>query len=280
MAKTPRYIALCTSALALTALISGCVGPTESVQVSANAPEGLISSGKLTVCNSVSNYPPMYMAEDGELVGFDIDVVKAIADRWEVEADFQRASFDGLIASLDAGRCDILISAMFMNEQRLKVVDAVPYMQTGAELAVPAGNPKGISKPEDLAGLRIAVQTASTQELIANELNATLEADGLAGIDIQAYPEVTSTVAALQNGKADAFIETDVAMSSLVALSQNKIEAVPGLFPPTDTLGIFLTKENGLKEALSEMVKELAADGTLQEIANEYGLDPGKVIAE
>ena len=83
---------------------------------------------------------------------------------------------------------------------------------------------------------------------------------------------------AVTNGKADALIETDVAIADMVSKSSGKLVAVPNAFPTNTQFGIYTPKGSALTTAVAAAVKALAADGTLAKLAGTYGLDPAKIV--
>ncbi|UYP20225.1 ABC transporter substrate-binding protein [Rhodococcus sp. Z13] len=274
-----RKVGLLAAASGLALLVSACGSGSEGTEADGNAPAGLARAGEVTFCTD-PEYPPMeYYAEGdtGTPIGFDSDGAKALAELWGVEAKWQITAFDGLMPGLQAGRCDILWTALYMSPERLEVADATAFLETGPGLIVRSGD-TSITSSEDLAGKTVAVQGGGSNELTIKALSDELEAQGLPGITVQAYPKTAETVAAVTNGKADALIETDVAVVEMVNKSGGALEAVPDIFPADTKFGVFTKKDSPLSPAVADGIRTLVENGTLQEIAVEYGLDPSRVV--
>ena len=185
-------------------------------QVTIAPPTALIKAGTLTDCVDIE-YPPMEffppdVTDPNQALGFDVDAARAAADRLGLVLEIRNTGFDALIPDLQAGRCDIVWSALYVYETRLEVADAVPYMATGQVVMVPAGNPKEIGQESDLCGKSISIQGGGLVEERANAASAACEAAGSEPIDIQAYEQVSDEFAAIVNGRVDAVWETDTAV--------------------------------------------------------------------
>lgn len=268
------------AALGLGAMITvaGCSGGTDGVEASGAAPAGLMRGGELSVCTD-PEYPPMEYFEAGDTtnpVGFTSDSAKALADLWELDIAWQITSFDGLMPALQAQRCDVLWTALYLSPERLEVADGTPFLETGPGLIVRTGE-TGITSADDLSGRTVAVQGGGSNELTLKRLSGEFEAAGKPGITIQAYPKTAETVAAVTNGKADALIETDVAVVDMVSKSGGALQSIPGAFPTDTQFAVFTRKDSPLSAPLADAVRTMHENGTLDEIAVRYGLDPARI---
>lgn len=244
-----------------------------------SAPDGLIDSSTLTVCND-PEYAPMESyanGSSGEIVGFDADLAQAIADRWNVKLELSPTAFDGLMPALQSRRCDVLLSALYMSEERLAVADAAPIMNTGPAIVTTTGNESAYSEATDLCGASIAAQSASANATIIEGMEDTCEDAGKSAPELTQYPQVSQTVLAVLNGKSDALIETDVAAAYMASQNEGKLVVVDGLFPKDTQFGIFTRKDDDLTEPVAEAITALREDGTLAELAKKYDLDPASV---
>ncbi|WP_337422900.1 transporter substrate-binding domain-containing protein [Sinorhizobium meliloti] len=90
---------------------------------------GFVEGGVLKVCTA-GDFPPMQYYKnpgDADLVGFEVDVVNAIAKRWGAKTEFVVGDFKGLLPSLDSKRCDLVASGIMITPARLEKYDGVPY---------------------------------------------------------------------------------------------------------------------------------------------------------
>jgi polar amino acid transport system substrate-binding protein len=240
-----------------------------------------MKAGEVSFCTD-PEYAPMEYYENGssgDPIGFDSDASAALAELWGVEAKFVPMAFDGLMPGLQAKRCDVLWTALYLSPERLKVADGMPYLKTGPGLITASGE-NGITSAEDLSGKTVAVQGGGANEETLRGLSKKFEADGKPGITVQPYPKTAETVAAVMNGKADALIETDVATVDMVNKSNGGLKIIPGVFEAETEFGVFTLPGSPLGDAVEKGVKELHENGTLARIADKYGLDADLVYTE
>jgi polar amino acid transport system substrate-binding protein len=278
------------SLLVTAALVIGTAA-TVSAQDASAAPGGsaapgalaaptTIVAGTLTDCVDIE-YPPMEMfpsadvTDPNEAVGFDVDAAKAVAAKLGLEIEIRNTAFNALIPDLQAKRCDIVWTALYVNETRLEVADAVPYMATGQVVMVKKGNAVGIKSQDDLCGKTVSVQGAGLVEERINKASADCETAGKAKINIQAYEKVSDEFQQIVLGRVDAVWETDTGVLNFMFDHPDEYEIAYAM-PVDDNYGVYYGK--GLADlgtALQAAIDALNADGTLAGIAETYGIDPG-----
>jgi polar amino acid transport system substrate-binding protein len=226
--------------------------------------------GALKYCSDPT-FPPMeYKTTAGKAVGFDVDLVNAIAKNWKINAKFVETGFPGLLPGLAAKRCTIVISGIFITPDRVKQFPAVSYMKTHRALVVQAGNPKGIKGPNDLSSKTVAVQAGTKYEEYLKGLNEQLKASGKAGFNLQSYPGDTDAVGQLIVGRADAVLTQDTSGAYQKKQNPGKL-AIAYLFPETDSFGIYYRKgDTKVGAALKATIKALRKNGTLKKIATKH----------
>ena len=139
-------------------------------------PDYVTKDGKLTIGMDTSYAPAEFLAADGKTpVGFDVDIVKALAKTFGLEADPQTSNFDSIIPSIGS-KYDIGVSSFTITPERMKAVDFVSIFKAGSTWVVKKGNPGKIDT-SDLCGLKIAVQTGTTQEEEVNKGAEQCKAD-------------------------------------------------------------------------------------------------------
>lgn len=277
-----KKIMFATAAVASAVLLlTGCAGSGDKTEAApaatanANTPEGLVKAGALTVCID-PEYPPLEYYADGsggEIIGFDADSVRALADHWGLEPKFEVTSFDGLMPGVQGGKCDMIFGGLYESEERAEVAGSVSIMAAGpAVLASPASVSK-ITDGMSLCGMRVVTQAASSNSMSVQKLSGECEAAGNPAISHTEYPKTAETVLAVINGKADALVETNVAAAYMAAQNAGKLEVVNTVFDPDTTFGAFTKLESPLLAPLAEALDALQADGTLAKIAAQYNLD-------
>nr|WP_296765837.1 ABC transporter substrate-binding protein [Rhodococcus sp. (in: high G+C Gram-positive bacteria)] len=273
--------ALVVAASAAAALLSSCSSSSAGSEASGDAPAGLLRSGELSVCTD-PEYAPMEYLDNGDTsnpIGFDPDSARALADKWGLEITWQNTSFDGLMPALQAKRCDVLWAALYLSPERLEVADGSPFLETGPSLITRTGD-TAIASSEDLSGKTVAVQGGGSNELTLEALSEKFEQEGKPGITVQPYPKTAETVAAVTNAKADALIETDVAVVDMVGKSGGALQEITGVFPVDTKFGVFTLQDSPLSAPVADALKAMDADGTLAAIADKYGLDPSRISTE
>jgi polar amino acid transport system substrate-binding protein len=221
-------LVVCVAVLALVAL---------PAQAQDKGVEAIKKKGKLIVGTASGYYPFEMVDKKNELVGFDVDIAKAIAKDLGVQVEFQNYAFAGLIPALQANKIDMVLAGMTATEKRKETVDfSDPYFISGLGILVSKSVPN-VKKPEDLdkPGYVIGVSMGTTGDQAATRIfkNATVKKfDGsvLAGLEVI-------------NGKAQAVIHD----TPWVAIYQrrNKDTTYAVLEPfTTEPLGIAVPKGN------------------------------------
>lgn len=276
---SPRALVAIAIATATATAIVGCSSSSSgSTSNAAKNVPGLIKQGQLSVCNSSSNYPPMYSDATGTFKGVTPDIADAIAKRLGVRATFSRSDFQGLVPAAQAGRCDLLMSSLYLTPERLKALNGIPYMTTGWTLVVPKGNPGDINTIADLSGKTVAVQRSTSQQLELEDINKQFSSNGKTQLTIQAYNDPTSEVTAIRNKKADAFIETGAFGNYLAKTNGADMQTVPNLFKPNAKVAIYYKNPKlttPLTNALAAMYKEKQTQGILK----DHSLDPQAALS-
>ncbi|WPD18313.1 basic amino acid ABC transporter substrate-binding protein [Thermaerobacter composti] len=205
-------------------------------------------------------YPPMEFPNPenpSELIGFDIDLGKAIAEKLGVEYRVEVAEWEGLLGGLEARRFDAVMSSMNITEERQKSADFVQYLEMGQMIVVPKGNPDGIQSLDDLKGKVIAVQIGTTNEQVARGI------EGATVKTFQNFPDALQEVAA---GRADATILDEPVARYYANIEGDKYEYV-GVPFETAPVGIAVPKgEDELVQAIQQALDELKQDGTYDRI--------------
>ena len=252
-------------------------GPTEEVIA---PPTSLVTPGTLTACVDIEYSPMEFFASADETdpnkaTGFDVDAARAVAAKLGLKLEIKNTGFDALIPDLQAGRCDVVWSALYVNADRLKVADAVPYMATGHVILVTKGNPKAIKAVGDLCGKTISIQNGGLVETDSKKASDDCVAGGKPAITIQGYAKVADEFQQIVLGRVDAIWETDTAVSDWLLKHPDEYE-VGFAFPHDKNYGVYYGKgKTDIGTALTAALAALKADGTLASIAALYQMDPG-----
>lgn len=219
--------------------------------------------GQLIVAMEGNWMPWTYHDESDALVGYDVEVAKAIAEKLGVEASFIEGEWDGLFAGLDAGRYDIVCNGVELTDERAETYDfTVPYGYIHTALAVRSDN-EDIHSFEDLAGKTTANSIASTYMMLAEEYGAEV-----LGVDT-----LDETIQVLLAGRVDATLNADVSFYDYLNVHPDAGFKIVALTDDTSHVCIPVRKGEqnaSLLAALNEAIEALRADGTLTEISMKY----------
>ena len=239
-------------------------------------PDYVTKDGKLTIGMDTSYAPAEFLAADGKTpVGFDVDIAKALAGVFGLEADPETANFDSIIPAVGA-KYDIGISSFTVTKERMEAVDFVTYFKAGSTFVVQKGNPNKVDT-SDLCGKKVAVQTATMQETAANKMAKQCKADGKAEMDVISSKLQTDVTTNVVTGKADVFYADSPVAGYAIAQTDGELETLgktEGIAPE----GIVVKKgDQQMDEALQKALQKLIDDGTYMKILKYWGVQDGAI---
>lgn len=203
--------------------------------------------------------------EDGNIVGFDIDLIEAIAADQGIAIEVQSLEFDALIMALGNGSIDIIASGMTITPQRLEQVDFTDsYYTAGLNIAVAEENTT-INGIDDLQGKVVAAQIGTTGALLCQELVDT----GVAK-EAKLLADVNICMMDLQNGACDAVINDIPVTNDYIKANPGVVKVVGDNFNAED-YGFAVSKENPeLLAKLNAGLANVIADGTYDALYAKY----------
>ena len=229
----------------------------------ANKLEAIQSNGKLVIALEGAWQPWSFHDESDTLVGYDVEVSRAIAEKLGVEPEYVESDWDSLFAGLDAGRYDIVCNGVEVTDERAKTYDFTePYGYIHTALAVRKDN-EDIKSFEDLAGKTTANSLASTYMELAESYGATVQ-----GIDT-----LEETIQLLTAGRIDATLNADVSFYDYLNVHPDADFKLVAQTEDASHVAIPLRKGDAsatLLEAINTAIEELRADGTLKELGEKY----------
>ena len=234
---------------------------------SAAAANDLLSTiqnrGTLIVALEGAWQPWSYHDESDTLVGYDVEVSRAIAEKLGVEPEYVESDWDSLFAGMDAGRYDLVCNGVEITEERSKTYDfTAPYGYIHTALAVKKDNDT-ITSFEDLNGKTTANSLASTYMELAESYGATVQ-----GIDT-----LEETIQLLTAGRIDATLNADVSFYDYLNVHPDADFKIVAQTEEASHVAIPLRKGDetaSLLEAINTAIDELRADGTLTELSERY----------
>ena len=221
------------------------------------------ANGKLIVALEGAWQPWSFHDESDTLVGYDVEVSRAIAGKLGVEPEYVESDWDSLFAGLDAGRYDIVCNGVEVTDERSLTYDfTTPYGYIHTALAVRKDNDE-ITSFEDLKGKTTANSLASTYMELAESYGATVQ-----GIDT-----LEETIQLLTAGRIDATLNADVSFYDYLNVHPDADFKIVAQTEDASHVAIPLVKGDTtatLLEAINNAIDELRADGTLKELSEKY----------
>lgn len=246
--------------LANSVLLAGCGSKDSS---SDDLLAQIQAKGKIVIAMEGQWAPWTYHDETGELVGYDTEVGKAIAEKLGVEAEFVEGEWDGLFAGLDAGRYDAIINGVEITDERTQKYDfTTPYAYIHTALVVKGDNEE-IKTFEDLAGKKTSNSLGSTYADIAASYGATVE-----NVDTLA-----ETIEMITSGRVDATLNSEDSFYDYLKEHPDADFKIVTLAEDASKVAIPLRKGDetaSLRAAIDKALEELSADGTLTALSEKY----------
>jgi polar amino acid transport system substrate-binding protein len=247
-------------------------------------PANIKADGKLVIAADASYAPNEYTLPDSEeIIGMDIDLGKAIGKTLGVEVEFVNASFDGILAGIQAGRYELGMSSFTDTKEREQTVDFVTYLEAGTSTMVRKCNPSGIETIEDLCGKKVGAENGTTQldQLskpdVEGSVVKTCEDAGKEPPVAQGFPKQTDVNAALQSNRIDAYMADSPVVDYAVKKTGNAFEKA-GKDTDSAPYGIAIPKNAGaLKDAVQGAVQKLIDDGAYQKVLDNWGVGGGAI---
>ena len=254
-------LAGCSSNSGSSAAASGAASSAASTGA-ADQLAAIQTNGKLVVALEGAWQPWSYHDESDTLVGYDVEVSRAIAEKLDVEPEYVESDWDSLFAGLDAGRFDIVCNGVEVTDERAKTYDfTTPYGYIHTALAVRKDN-EDIKSFEDLAGKTTANSLASTYMELAESYGATVQ-----GIDT-----LEETIQLLTAGRIDATLNADVSFYDYLNVHPDANFKLVAQTEEASHVAIPVLKsdDTSFLDALNSAIDELRADGTLKELGEKY----------
>ncbi len=258
-----KIIALVLSLALIVACFAGCTSKENK---------------KLLVATNAEFEPFESLTADGEFVGFDIDLMNAIAEKMGYEVQYENMEFDGVVAAVANGTTDLAISGLTINAKRAKSVNfSDPYYDGAAQILIVGKDDTyftGTDKAtldEQLKGQKIGVCSGYTGQFYA-EGSEDWNFKKIENATVKIYENISLAIADLKAGNINAIIMDD-SVAKEAADANADVAKVIDIALTVEEYGIAIDKTNPeLKEKVDAALAELVKDGTVDKLLEKYGL--------
>jgi polar amino acid transport system substrate-binding protein len=232
-------------------------------------------TGTIQVATDATYAPDESVNASGTMIGFDVDLMYAIATTLGVKVHENNVTFDDIIAGIKSGKYVIGNSSFTDTAAREKQVNFVDYFQAGEGVYAKAGSSLKFTGFKSFCGTTVAVETGTTEQSDATAASKSCPSGKK--VDVIPFPTQTEANTAVRSGRAEfGFLDSQIA-DYVVSTSKGVFKSVGsavnvapyGIATPKTTAG------SGLAKAIEAAVKTLIANGTYAAILNKWGVSAG-----
>ena len=196
----------------------------------------------------------------GQLVGYDVDVAKAVGQKLGVRVEFVETPWDSIFAALEANRFDIVANEVTINPERQAKYDLSQPYSVGEGVIVTRADDDSIKSLADLKGKTAAENATSNWSEVARKAGATVES-------VEGF---TQAITLLSQGRVDAVVNDSIAVYAYLAETGDKAVKIAGNVGEKSEQGFAARKDSGYLPELNGALDELRSDGTLTGISQKY----------
>ncbi len=297
-AKARRPIILLTGATALALALAACGGssgpsstatgspgggsssnPAAGVKadpaLAAKVPKSISSDGIIKSGTDATYAPNEFLDKDGKtVIGFDVDLFKAVAAKLGLKAVVSPAPFNAIIPGVSSGKYDIGVSSFTINKEREQQTNMVSYFSAGTQWATKKGNPNKID-PNNACGKKVAVQKATVQVDDVTARSAKCTSAGKPAIQIDQYQGQDQATAAVVSGKDEAMLADSPVIAYAVIQTKGQMEKLGAIYDSAPYGFVVAKKDTAFADALQGALKALIQDGTYKKILDAWYVGDG-----
>lgn len=218
------------------------------------------AAGVLRVGTEGVYAPFSYHDQSGQLVGYDVDVARAVGDKLGVPVEFVETPWDSMFAALEANRFDIVANQVTINPERKAKYDLSDPYAIGQGVIVTSTDDDSVTSLADLKGKIAAQNPTSNWAQVARDNGARVESvDGFA-----------QAIKLLNQGRVDVVVNDSIAVYQYLAETGDTSVKIAVETDEKSEQGFAARKDSGLLPELNQALKELSDDGTLASISEKY----------
>lgn len=271
--KTKKLLALLLAGAMSASLLAGCGGGNTNAteNTDSNTVENTEAESDLayvqekgTLVVGITEFEPMdYQNADGEWIGFDADMAKAFAESLGVTAEFQVIDWDNKVMELEGKTIDVVWNGMTLTDEVTSAMECTnAYCNNAQVVIVPSDVADQYQDVDSVKGLSFAVESGSAGMAEVQALGAT-------------YTEVSDQATALMevaSGTSDAAVIDSLMAAAMVGEGTSYADLTYTVGLNSEEYGVGFRKSSDLAEKLNEFFKTSYDDGTMMQIAEQYGV--------
>lgn len=261
-------LVLAVAMIASVAMLAGCGKSNNSNGTDAAKATEAPKAAKLTMATN-AYFAPYEYYDGSNVVGIDVDIAKAIADKLGMELEVVDIEFDSIITGVQTGKYDMGMAGMTVTDERKQSVDFSDSYATGIQ-AVIVKEGSDIKSADDLlakdTSYKVGVQLSTTGDIYIGD---DYEKEGKDASLITRFQTGNDAVSALASGKVDAVVIDNEPAKSYVAATQG-LQILDSKYAEEDYAICFAKNNTELKDKVNGALKELIADGTVKGIIDKY----------
>ncbi|MGQ9351474.1 bifunctional serine/threonine-protein kinase/transporter substrate-binding domain-containing protein [Mycolicibacterium gilvum] len=243
-------------------------------EIAATVPADVRAAGRLVIGVNVPYAPMEFKNADGQLVGFDVELMDAVSRVLGLVSDYRDAAFDTILPGVVDGTYDVGMSSVTDTKEREELVDFVTYLQAGTQWARRPGTALG---PASACGLKVGVAEGTlqaTEELPAKSDQCA--AAGMPPIEMVVFKSQDEVTSALVKGEVDAMSADSPVTGFAIKLSRGDLVPAGDVFDSAP-YGWPVAKESGMTEPLQRALEHLMETGEYRAIATMWGVERGMI---
>lgn len=207
------------------------------------------------------SFPGSY--KDGDtLTGFDVEVIKAAADKIGYDIEFTTVSFDGLFGQLTSGKVDAVASSIAITAERKELYDfTTPYATF--QYGVTVRKDSDLKSIDELSGRTLAATVGSNQIKVVNAYNPEIK--------IQTFDDREAALSGVTNGQVDGYSNAKTIISAIIKQKNLDLRILDGSLGEENIAIAFVKGENEeLRQKINNAIEELIEDGTVSELSEKF----------
>jgi polar amino acid transport system substrate-binding protein len=240
-------------------------------------PADIKAAGKLTIGTDSSYAPSEFLDTDGKtVIGFDVDLFNAVAQKLGLTTEWQSATFDSIIPGVSSGKYNVGVSSFTVNADREKEANMISYFSAGTQWAAKTGV---TLSPDDACGKKVAVQTGTVQVDDVTAKSKACTSGGKAKITIDQYQKQSDATNAVVTGK-DAAMLADSPVCAYAVKQTNGQLALAGDIYDSAPYGYVVAKDKtDFANVIQQALQALITDGTYKTVLDKWGVTAGAITA-